>query len=136
MSEDTRRDAEDDDAPFDPDRRELCSDGMCVGVIGKDGRCKVCGKPGSGATPVQDRAGSSRAAAADWRPGAVPGGEEDVADEEDFEGSGEGGASSTAGGRPDFERTRVPCSDDMCTGIIGRNGRCGTCGKPWSGSDG
>jgi hypothetical protein len=25
---------------------------------------------------------------------------------------------------------RVPCSDDMCVGIIGDNGRCGVCGKP------
>lgn len=25
---------------------------------------------------------------------------------------------------------RVPCSDEMCVGIIGTNGRCGTCGKP------
>jgi hypothetical protein len=28
---------------FDPKRR-LCPDGACVGVIGPDGRCKVCGK--------------------------------------------------------------------------------------------
>ena len=25
--------------------RALCSDGNCVGVIGPDGKCKVCGKP-------------------------------------------------------------------------------------------
>lgn len=30
---------------FDPSRR-LCSDGSCVGVIGADNRCRVCGKPG------------------------------------------------------------------------------------------
>lgn len=29
-------------------QRELCSDGSCVGVIGDDGRCKVCGKPPAG----------------------------------------------------------------------------------------
>jgi hypothetical protein len=27
---------------FDPDRR-LCPDGACIGVIGPDNRCKVCG---------------------------------------------------------------------------------------------
>jgi hypothetical protein len=27
---------------FDPNRR-LCDDGSCVGVIGPDGRCTVCG---------------------------------------------------------------------------------------------
>ena len=29
---------------FDPNRR-LCDDGSCVGVIGSDGRCGVCGQP-------------------------------------------------------------------------------------------
>ena len=27
------------------DNRKLCSDGNCIGVIGPDGRCKVCRKP-------------------------------------------------------------------------------------------
>ena len=27
------------------ENRRLCSDGNCIGVIGPDGRCKVCGKP-------------------------------------------------------------------------------------------
>jgi hypothetical protein len=31
----------------DWDKRVLCSDGACIGVIGPDGRCKECGKPGS-----------------------------------------------------------------------------------------
>jgi hypothetical protein len=26
------------------DRRRLCSDENCIGVIGPDGRCKECGK--------------------------------------------------------------------------------------------
>ena len=29
---------------FDPTRRKLCPDGSCVGVIGDDGRCRVCGR--------------------------------------------------------------------------------------------
>jgi len=31
------------DGDFDPARR-LCDDGSCVGVIGPDGRCGVCGR--------------------------------------------------------------------------------------------
>ena len=27
------------------DNRVLCSDGSCIGVIGPNGRCNVCGKP-------------------------------------------------------------------------------------------
>jgi hypothetical protein len=33
-----------DDGGFDPSRR-LCSDDSCIGVIGDDRHCKVCGKP-------------------------------------------------------------------------------------------
>jgi hypothetical protein len=51
LADDTdHADAEDrGDAPavaaggFDPSRR-LCDDGSCVGVVGSDGRCGVCGK--------------------------------------------------------------------------------------------
>jgi hypothetical protein len=32
---------------FDPNRR-LCDDGSCVGVIGPDGRCTVCGEKAAG----------------------------------------------------------------------------------------
>jgi hypothetical protein len=39
--------AEADGEGFDP-RRRLCPDGSCVGVIGPDGRCKVCGRAGEG----------------------------------------------------------------------------------------
>jgi len=34
----------DDGAAFDPNRH-LCRDDGCIGIIGDDGRCKVCGKP-------------------------------------------------------------------------------------------
>jgi hypothetical protein len=35
----------DEDNGDDWDKRVLCSDGACIGVIGPDGRCKECGKP-------------------------------------------------------------------------------------------
>lgn len=36
-----------DNAPVDDDweNRVLCSDGNCIGVIGRDGKCRECGKP-------------------------------------------------------------------------------------------
>jgi hypothetical protein len=118
-----------EDGAFDPDKRELCPDGMCVGVIGPDGRCKVCGKQGTGKTATSEADAPSRkeqdvaanapkesSSSDEWRPLSVPGG----APVE---------ASSKSADRPDWERERVPCPDGMCTGIIGRNGRCGTCGK-------
>jgi len=30
---------------FDPKKRQACSDGMCIGIIGPDGKCTECGKP-------------------------------------------------------------------------------------------
>jgi hypothetical protein len=34
-----------DDEPVDLERRILCPDGACIGVIGPDGTCKECGTP-------------------------------------------------------------------------------------------
>lgn len=125
MSDDERR--ESDDEPFNPAKRELCPDGMCTGVLGPDGRCKVCGRPGAGGAKAADPDGAVAPKAAaverpaeEWRPRAVPGA---------VPGAGEAAAAD----HPDWVRERVPCADGMCTGIIGRNGRCGTCGRPWSG---
>jgi len=36
--------SEDLSSDFDPNRR-LCGDDACVGVIGQDNRCRLCGKP-------------------------------------------------------------------------------------------
>jgi hypothetical protein len=33
-----------EEAAFDP-HRQLCPDGSCVGVLGPDGLCSVCGRP-------------------------------------------------------------------------------------------
>lgn len=30
---------------FDPGERRACSDGMCIGIIGPDGKCTECGQP-------------------------------------------------------------------------------------------
>jgi hypothetical protein len=37
--------AGEDAGSFDPNERQACSDGLCVGIIGADGNCTVCGKP-------------------------------------------------------------------------------------------
>ena len=49
--DETERDDDVDDEalpdPLDWENRTLCSDESCIGVIGPDGRCKECGKPGA-----------------------------------------------------------------------------------------
>ena len=37
--------SEDSIADEEWEKRVLCSDGTCIGVIGTDGKCKECGKP-------------------------------------------------------------------------------------------
>ena len=44
---------EDDAPPDDLEDRELCADGNCIGLIGPNGRCKVCGRA-AGDEPSDD----------------------------------------------------------------------------------
>lgn len=39
---------QDEAADHDPGKRTACSDGSCIGIIGRDGKCTDCGKPYSG----------------------------------------------------------------------------------------
>jgi hypothetical protein len=45
---------------FDPNRR-LCPDGACVGVIGPQGRCTVCARPGDADSVNAEVDGDARA---------------------------------------------------------------------------
>jgi hypothetical protein len=91
------------DDDFEPARRELCPDGTCIGLIGPDGRCKVCGAVG--ASVVSDpRHRGMRA----------PG-----------EGADQGDAELDG----DLEADRDLCPDGACVGVIGPDGRCKVCGR-------
>lgn len=96
----------DDSAQLDDDR-ELCPDGACVGVIGDDGRCRVCGASGTGAPRA--------AAAGITRPVAPPPPERET----------------TGGEDPDEDREL--CPDGACVGLIGSDRRCKVCGTPAAG---
>lgn len=86
------------------EERELCADELCTGIIGPDGRCGVCGKT------KQEIMMSGREVS-----------------------SGEDDADATAGdGGDDVQmEDRIVCPDELCTGIIGKDGRCGVCGKKY-----
>jgi hypothetical protein len=34
--------------PFAMENRRLCPDGNCIGIIGPEGRCVICGRAGAG----------------------------------------------------------------------------------------
>jgi len=127
--DDSHSDAEDDalaeitDAEWE--RRVLCSDESCIGVIGPDGRCKECGLPYEGdreAVSVMKPAGAD--AAGDEQ------GEELKADDENTAEGGMDENDCGDDGSDDWEN-RVLCSDESCIGVIGPDGRCRECGLPY-----
>jgi hypothetical protein len=105
--------------------RQLCSDGGCTGVIGANGKCKVCGKPGTGAVAVAD---DELADDEEW---------DDSDDEADDDAELEAAADELAGIKPvgaaaaadDDESHRKFCPDGGCIGVIGADGKCKVCGK-------
>ena len=99
---------------FDPHRR-LCPDGACIGVIGDDGRCRVCGRS----------AGGKSAAPAGFTPAA---GIEDDHENENEDGDGDGDAKSAAGAAA-LDPNRRLCPDGGCIGLIGADGICNVCGQ-------
>ena len=88
-----------EEATFDPNR-QLCPDGSCVGVLGPDGLCNVCGRP-EGAS----------------------------ADDDLESAAGPASSSSDLGGPGGFDPTRRLCDDGSCVGVVGPDGSCGTCGR-------
>ena len=138
------------DEGFEPARRELCPDGSCVGLIGADGRCKVCGTV------------SPSAVADPRRQGMVAPDGEDADDEADDDRElcpdgacigligadgtcnacgrkrelaaakqawvNEGGTDGPISVDGDDDESRELCPDGGCIGLIGTNGRCKVCG--------
>ena len=97
---------------LDWENRTLCSDESCIGTIGPNGSCNVCGKHYTGELPPDDYDDSVGSA---------------EVDEEDFETE-----AIDEENDPDLEidwESRTLCSDESCIGVIGSNGRCKECGK-------
>ena len=98
------------------EHRILCSDGNCIGVIGTDGRCKECGKEYEG-TLAEDHFSEK---------------EEPSPAESSFEKEDPSleDMPHEAAENEDWQ-DRVLCSDGNCIGVIGPDGRCKECGKPY-----
>ena len=102
-------------------KRILCSDESCIGVIGPDGRCKECGLPYE-KVQTEDEA---VAAEPDENQAAEP-------DENQAADAAGVDAPPTSSSDDDWEN-RTLCSDESCIGVIGPDGRCKECGKPYEG---
>ncbi|GMQ79707.1 MAG: hypothetical protein BMS9Abin03_139 [Thermodesulfobacteriota bacterium] len=106
-------------ADLEWEQRSLCSDESCIGVIGPDGRCKECGLSYDGPFDATEE----EIVASDFE-------EADPEDEisEDIEEIGEHDTETQS----DLEwEQRVLCNDESCIGVIGPDGRCKECGKPY-----
>jgi hypothetical protein len=98
------------DLAFDPGQRRLCPDGTCVGVIGEDGKCKLCGAVDPAGPPASNAASAAPVPASDPEP-ASP---EPVSLDPNEDG---------------FDPNRRLCADDSCIGVLDQDGRCKVCGR-------
>jgi len=124
-----------EDLEPDPEceKRILCSDGNCIGVIGPDGRCKECGKPYDGTEQIYDNDDNEQEIY------DTPPDEGLISDEQDFfpEDSDkhnnhfdESSPETDSESESEWDK-RILCSDGNCIGVIGPDGRCKECGKPY-----
>lgn len=128
------------------DKRELCPDGGCVGVLSDDGTCTVCGKRGraAGTAAVSTAADSGGARRGDESTDFDEddeyyyddGEDDDDSDEEDDDDdddegdadADEDGVASVSAGAGVWTERKL-CPDGGCIGVIGDNGACKVCGK-------
>jgi hypothetical protein len=129
--------------------RQLCPDGACIGVIGPDGRCKVCGRRASEvpAAPPSSEPASTPVPAASSEPAStpVPAASSEPASTPVPAASSEPASASAgpeAGPAIDSRNSpieaaavapaagdREPCPTPGCGGHIAADGRCAVCGK-------
>ena len=111
------------------DQRQLCSDGACVGVIGADGTCKVCGRvaPNWGEERKRGLLADNESSSDSEQP---PDDDDDDQDDEDDEDEDEDevGAAASSTDDPAWDQRKL-CPDDACIGVIGADGTCKVCGR-------
>jgi hypothetical protein len=127
-----------DESEFNPARRRLCPDGACVGLVGDDGRCRVCGRSVSGGRTAN---GSLSELAAHGDGGAGLNGTAAAAADKpvtentaerasaDFRANLSDGDADGAGFRAD----RRLCEDGDCIGVLDAAGVCPICGRSAAG---
>lgn len=109
------------------DRRILCSDGNCIGIIGADGRCKTCGKAYAGELPLPAADSETMADGVKTQSADADQQTEKTNDPIDEDHSNDRQPID------DAWENRTLCIDESCIGVVGPDGRCNECGKPYSG---
>jgi hypothetical protein len=106
------------------ENRILCSDESCIGVIDLDGRCKECGLAFQGELPATFTLGSFETSVASQT--------EAVAEAPALSGDSAVDDELPVDADDEWARRKL-CSDESCIGVIGSDGRCKECGKPYQG---
>jgi hypothetical protein len=107
----------------DWDKRVLCPDGACTGLIGPDGTCKVCGH-------VMPNWGDERMRGLQPDPDEDVDADEEPDDDELEDDEGEEAEDEGEGDEGSEEWSdRKLCDDGACTGVITTEGVCSVCGK-------
>jgi hypothetical protein len=97
--------------------RVPCADESCIGALGADGCCAVCGRTGAGVDETPDAAAlGEESDEAMAEAASAPEVDRDDAEEED---DGE-----------DVEE-RLLCADEACIGLVAEDGYCRMCGLRW-----
>ena len=100
--------------------RQLCPDGGCIGLLGEDGRCKVCGKGKKRAVKAAPALAPARPAA----PAAIA-----VAPEPKIPEDDPALVAAATDMAASLVEDRKLCPDGACVGVIGSDGTCTVCGK-------
>jgi hypothetical protein len=103
------------------DRRQLCTDGSCIGVIGVDGLCKVCGS----AAPDWISEHGNQTISVEYRDSEVD--REDDEDDSDPESIDPSAPSVPAAALAEWSERQL-CPEGNCIGLLGEDGRCKVCG--------
>ena len=116
MDPSTSQKASSDPMTEEWERRILCADESCIGTVGPDGKCRVCGRTHPGLVEedvpvVMDPDAESILTGAEMQESAGSD-EEDLAAEESDEWS-----------------ERRLCPDESCIGTIGPDKKCRVCGR-------
>lgn len=114
MSDESTESNEEERSHSDDDweNRTLCPDESCIGVIGPDGHCKECNR-----AYEDSQAGESSETQAD----------------SELDDDIDAAEPSLTDNTDSTWENRTLCSDESCIGVIGPNGRCKECGKPYKG---
>jgi hypothetical protein len=118
------------DGKFDSHRR-LCPDGACIGVIGDDGRCRVCGRSAGGGANAEAPAGFVPTGGENGQHGDDAEDDDDTALEANTDEHlpADGDARSAASAEAGFDANRRLCPDGGCIGVVGADGICTVCGQ-------